>query len=302
MKNQEVQEIIQCMPKGRTFFPYYKDRYAPMLLRWMFGEQFRVSEVKQSRYAGLLEKPPVKNLLATSGNGTLSAESLSLTWAEPHEQFLLTLGQWGGESVRWQQTSRAGFNLVLQINMHEGYRKAFDHCLPTEFSYLFDSIGHPVLEPGKRELFRQTLGWVRLDIDMSTNEALIEEIQSDWIKEVYFLKNQCKSQAEFKQIYGYSCFVINRLGKIWDEALLCAALWFLREELGVTSIWYHTFDSGNQLKRIKYCKPPRSLYSKLPRKFYFTETRDQPIFLSKDKSYRRSIKGLNEPRWFQMQV
>jgi len=302
MDIQELKEIIDCMPKGRTFFPYYQNRYAPMLLAWIIGEYGKVSDIKQSRYAGLLDKPPVKNLLATSGKGTLSADALSLAWAEPHDQFLLTLGQWGGDSPRWQQTSRAGYNLVLQLNVHEGYRKAFTKYLPEDYQYLLEYSFHPVLNKGERELFRQTLGWVRMDIDFATGEALIEEIQSDWIRDLQMLKKECATDAKSKAMYHYSGFVIERFGKIWDEALLCAALWFLIEEMGLTTIWYHTFETGNQLKRIKYRQPPRSLYSKLPRKFCFTETSDQPLFLSRDKSYRRFARAYKEPRWFQMQM
>jgi len=90
-------------------------------------------------------------------------------------------------------------------------------------------------------------------------------------------------------------FIQHRLNKLWDEALLSAALWFLKEELGVTTIWYHTFATGNKLKRIKYTPPPRSLYSKLPRRFCFTETSEHPDFMLHDKSFRRVIKRIDSP-------
>jgi len=312
MNIHELDEIIACMPKGKTYFPYFQGRYAPMLLAWMIDDQCKVSDIKSSHYSGLLQKPPVKDVLAQSGNGTLSADTLNMAWSEPHDQFLLTLGKWGGESRRWQQTTRSGHNLVLQLNVHEGYGKAFEAYLPEHYKFLLHWSDHPVLNRGERELFRQTLGWVRLDINLPTGEALIEEIQSDWIRDLRTLQRRVRNNKDFAKINHYCGFVINRFNKIWDEALLCSALWFLREEIGIKKIWYHTYDSGNQLKKIRYSYPPKSLYTKLPRKFCFTETCDQPIFLSNDKSYRRSLKyyqasksktKLNhQPRWFQMQM
>jgi hypothetical protein len=35
---------------------------------------------------------------------------------------------------------------------------------------------------------------------------------------------------------------------VWDEAILCATIWFLDTELGIRRIFYHTFDSGNRLE------------------------------------------------------
>lgn len=302
MKLNDVNEIIACLPNGRTFFPYFQGRYAPLLLSWLFTEKHTIQEVKQSRYSGLLQKPPVKSILSVTGSNTLCIESLAHAWFEPHEQFLLTLGRWGGESQQWQQTSRVGHNLVLQLNLHEGYRKQLDALLPDELGFWLDSIGHPVLEPGQQELFRQTLGWIRMDINLATGEALIEEIQSDWIRDVASLGRRIHNSTGHAQLQSFIAFLLERLNNIWDEALLCAALWFLREELGVTSIWYHTFSTGNKLKHIKYTPPPKSLYSKLPRRFCFTETSVHPEFLLHDKSFRRVVRRIDSPRWYQIQL
>ena len=91
MNIQQLDEIIACMPRGKTHFTYYQGRYAAMLLSWVIDDHSTVADIKRSRYAGLLEKPSVKEVLATSGNGTLSADTLNLAWAEPHERFLLSL-------------------------------------------------------------------------------------------------------------------------------------------------------------------------------------------------------------------
>ncbi len=306
MNIEQIDEIIECLPKGRTLFPYFPGRYAPMLLSWLFDDACTVEQVKRSRYAGLLQKPLVQNVLSQHGKSTLCMESLSLAWTEPHEDFLLTLGRWGGEPRRWQQTSRNGHNLVLQLNLHEGYRRSFEKVLPDEYQWRFQGRGHPVMEKGQRNYYRQTLGWVRLDLDFSTGEALIEEIQNDWLRDLLSLQSFCArfsdNEDEYKALFAYTAVVQRRLCKIWDEALLSAALWFLKEELGLTTIWYHTFDTGNRLKNINYGYPPRSIYTSLPRKFCFTKTCEQPIFLSRDKSYQRLARKVSSPQWYQMQL
>jgi len=92
------------------------------------------------------QKPCVKTTLASTGRNTLCKDSLLHAWHEPHEQFLLTLGKWGGESQEWQQTSRRGHNLVLQLNLHEGYRRKLDALLPDEFKWFFESLTHKTAE------------------------------------------------------------------------------------------------------------------------------------------------------------
>ncbi len=56
-------------------------------------------------------------------------------------------------------------------------------------------------------------------------------------------------------------------------------MWFLRTELGIRRIFYHTFDSGVKLNRIAGTRPPRSLYTRLPSRFCFRETCVPPSFL-----------------------
>ncbi len=46
---------------------------------------------------------------------------------------------------------------------------------------------------------------------------------------------------------------------IWKEAMLSAALWFIFKELGITTIYYHSYESGCVLKDIEHGRPPRSL-------------------------------------------
>ena len=48
MHQTQIKEIIGCLPKGRTLFSYFKDRYALMLLTHFIGSGKPMREIKQS--------------------------------------------------------------------------------------------------------------------------------------------------------------------------------------------------------------------------------------------------------------
>jgi len=48
----------------------------------------------------------------------------------------------------------------------------------------FNGYSHPVLGSKERRYFRETLAWARLDVDLESGQALVEEIQSDWVRRV----------------------------------------------------------------------------------------------------------------------
>ena len=74
--------------------------------------------------------------------------------------------------------------------------------------------------------------------------------------------------------------------------MLAATLWFLYVELGIQRIYYHAYESGCVLKHINSTKPPRSLYTELPRKFCFEKTTQAPEFLLQDKRFYKRLKKL----------
>jgi len=47
--------------------------------------------------------------------------------------------------------------------------------------------------------------------------------------------------------------------RIWDEAMLLAAIELICRKLGIRRIDYQPFERGNAHKRIRYGNPPRSL-------------------------------------------
>lgn len=303
MELQEVKEIIGCLAGERTKFYYFRDRYALMLLKDYVTEKvgknpITVAELKRSPYANLLNKSPVKQALAQSGNGLIFAEDLEMIWDENPLAFVVTLGHWGSgkKHWRWEQMSRNGYHLVLQLNMATDHTQQLNKFIRPEDAHTFNGWGHPSLDKGDRG----TLAWVRLDLDFETNEVLIEEIQCDWLREVrYALKHECKWYGDYslEALKAYAD-VLKPYEKIWQEAMLAATIDFVRHELGIKRIYYHSFENGARLKRIGGAKPPRSLYTQLPKSFGFKKSWHAPEFLMRQRNIKYFQQRVEEPCWF----
>lgn len=296
MDRQTADEVVACLVGERTLFHYYRDRYSIGLLRHLSRQQaLSVAALKQTPYAQLLQKPRVKSVLADMGGRQLDEFHLAgHDYDANQEAFVLTLDTWGSDrrrDRRWKQTSRRGYNLVLQLNFCRRHDQAYQRlgCSGSYFNY----CGHPVSRQ------RNTLAWARLDLDLDSGTALIEEIQSDWIRDVAWQEAAIRRRLQAGRLpsdpmpfRGLKCslqialdycnFVLTRYSAIWAEAMLWAAIAFLREEIGLSCIFYHSVESGQQLKRIKGNLPPRSLYTELPRKFCFEATHEAPEFLLQD--------------------
>jgi hypothetical protein len=305
MTPQAANEIIECLPRGKTPFRYFPNRYALMLLEYFVKQGKPVREIKTSPFSRLLGRGPVKDIVASLGDGMLSADRLAAAWPREHECYLLTLGKWGGKPPKWwrsyYQTSRGGVNLVLQLNFSSKHNEPYYQLIRPAGDHPFQYEDHPIARTGYH-----TLAWARLDVELMRGEALIEEIQSDWVRYAktdanrarqiveglarvdhplirrWLSRRQCTPEA----IVRYVSDVLAPHLRMWDEAMAAATIWFLREELGIRRIFYHTFDSGNRLKGLSGRLPPRSLYTSLPKKFCFRETDRKPSFLRKGASRR----------------
>jgi len=306
MDRQLVDEIIHCQPGDRLRYWYFRDRYALILLGLAAGGGVPVAALKRSPLAGLLHKPMVKNLLAGLGNGLLTRDHCQAVWPADTREFVLTLDRWGGEERAYQQTSRPGYNLVLQLNFTSAHGQAMQRLLKTRERGLFNYQAHPVLRPGEGEAPRDTLAWVRIDLDLDEDEALVEEIQSDWVKLALRWRDQVKRQGRAPRYWwgdaaGLERYCAEQLGdyiRLWSEAMLGAALEFIHGELGINTVYYHSFDTGAALKGIRYNLPPRSLYTELPRRFCFQPSREPPRFLA--RALRRRLARLGEPWWYRL--
>ncbi|VAW91050.1 hypothetical protein MNBD_GAMMA22-2608 [hydrothermal vent metagenome] len=311
-----VNEIISCMPKERTIFRYFKDRYAFMLLERFIGEGESVATIKRSSFSGLLNKPDVKLAIANAGKGILTSTILNSVWPEDTHHFILTLGSWGSNSRRWDQTSRRGYNLVLQLNFSNEHDEQYKRMAKPKFESILNFIGHPILELEERDYFRETLAWSRIDLDFDKNEVLIEEIQCDWLRRAKNLLRNARFYRErninmsnrwgftgsLDNIIKYCEEVLLPYNKIWSEAMLAATIEFIDKELGIKNIYYHSDSTGYKVKKIKYDKPPRSLYSKLPSKFCFSKTNNAPDFLLQDKNFKQIYKKVDNPEWYRMAI
>lgn len=316
MEASAVQEIIECLPRGRTMWHYFADRYALLLLQWSLRDGIRVSELRKGPFNPLLEKPLVRQALSRAGDGMLRPQHLMTFWPSVHQTMLLTLGTWGPEQgfERWRQTTTGRYNLVLHLNFTERERRSHRAL----FRYDDDGLSsmecwiHPHSTRGL-----DTLSWVRLELSLDTGEALIEEVQNDWLRfskqSRQWLNDRRWSRRELRWSYlenvqiedveRYWRQVCQPLEKIWTEMTLCAAIWFLREELGIRTIYYHTYDSGLRLKRMDGQDPPRSIYTTLPRKFCFQRDTQGPQFLENAWSRRfRRLRREAELEWFVLRL
>jgi hypothetical protein len=178
--------------------------------------------------------------------------------------------------------TRRGENLVVQLNFPDWHDAEYRRLLDPDAVHPFASFSHPVSKQ------RNTLAWARVDLDLQHRHALVEEIQTDWVREALDVYGDAKSSTEATVEYcglsmnrnamiEYAETVLRPHARLWAEATLCATLWLLFERLGIRRVWFHTFE-GSRLKGDD-CDPPRSIYTDLPRKFCFQHTREAPGFL-----------------------
>ena len=300
MTSELAREIIASLPTGRTLFPYHRDRYALQLLRAAFPGGESVVNIKRSRFHGLLHKPAVRTLIAKLGRNHITPKDLESGWPHNHQTYRLTLGQWPEPDERWDrdyhQTTRRGTNLVLRLNFAVSHNRELNRITRTDIADYNDCSIHPI---EKRQ--NLTLAWSRIDLDFDTREALIEEIQTDWIRDARRWARGSRHGEHAARFRKYRDTIMKPHLPIWDEAMLSATLWFLIEEIGIRSIFYHTAKSGSRFKRIDCSHPPRSVYTDLPRRFCFQSTCNGPLFI-RDRSDRRVRRLFQRPetKWFHL--
>ncbi|OZG74525.1 hypothetical protein BTA51_05865 [Hahella sp. CCB-MM4] len=304
-----IREVMGSLPKERTLFWYFKDRYAPYLLQKELEERGprTVGELKRCRFAKLLQKTVCKPLVSQAGNRPVMANEFAAIWPEVSKPYVLTVDKWGGlTDFHWNQTSVPGWNLVLQMNFSNEHDHEYRCLFGKDFDH-FEFYSHPV-HRGKRN----TLAWARIDLDFNEGVALIEEIQTDWIREARdAFKDATEARKAKKNTFklwsdeldvGRMCTYYERVltshTEQWAEAMLTAAVSFIRDELGFKTIFYHSYETGKSLKHIGRRGPPRSLYTELPKKFCFEETDQGPQFVVTHKEVRRMWKKLKYKKWF----
>ncbi len=308
LKNALIDTLIDDYRGEKRIFYYFRDRYALDILGHVAGEGSSVYKLKHSPYASLLHKPLVKKIIAKRGDAVVSSTDFYSYWPHEYQTYRVTFGHWGDDSTKgwvhddYSQTSRAGKNLVLQLNFNSSHNRAYKSLIDPDGKYPFEGFGHPI--NGRKE---RTLAWARIDIDLDNSTALIEEIQSDWVRDVQEIKgvlDKVKHRGNARKAaidkylsqWGIACGETRFLvyyhehfipqAAFWPETILFAAVKFLTGNLGLSRIYLHTYDTGLLIKGMKGAHPPRSLYTQLPKKFCFTTTRKPPNFLE-ESIFRR---------------
>ena len=303
MELQNIQLIKTVLGENRIHYRYYRDKHAVYLLHKLVeNNPLSIREIRQSPFGRLLNRPLIREALRHWGDGMVTAERVLLLQPSEQESFRLGFDSWGNrrrKDWRYEQTSRRGFNLVVQLNFSGVHNKRYRKLAADRLWHPFKAYGHPT--QADREF---TLAWSRVDIADDFSYALIEEVQNDWLRYaeeeliVDFertldtdnqvqLKRQHRSRHGFEveEFRGYLEYLRKNFRNVWAEAVLAATIWVLLEEIGVERIFYHTYELGAKLKD---CSPPRSIYTQLPKKFCFRETEACPLFLEgRVKRYRK---------------
>ncbi len=311
MTFQELDLLLSIYGQRQIGYSYFKDKYALQLLQYQF-EQYqliqgeKIQRIKQWELGFLMNKQPLKELAAQCGGSMLKRSDLMYFRAEKQTPFIITFHHWGRmkkhRNDSWYQTSRPGKNLVLQLNFFHDHDVQYYKLIKPKDGHLFRWISHPVCSNN-----RLTLAWARLDLNFETGEFLIEEIQNDWIRNAQrHYKMLCREKKRFPNdltsfkslsfIKKYLDEVLLSYSKMWEEAILSAAIWFAIKELGIYDIYFHSYEGGKLLKK---CSPPKSLYTKLPRRFGFRKTSKAPVFIQNCRYLRKTLRN-NRVEWWRL--
>ncbi|KAJ54860.1 hypothetical protein ACMU_13935 [Actibacterium mucosum KCTC 23349] len=281
-------------------FSYYADRESPWLLGQLMDRNANVAELRKSAAGKLLSRPLVKPLVAGCGGALSQRDVLALAHADKAidwpdlskpalqgleqvfatvwQDFVLSFAEWGKGRRWYDQTTRNRQNLVVQLGFASDHAALMGRYFGKLQRKDLEFDGHPIRLTG-----RPTLAWARLDICRETGHALIEEVQSDWLRfardEVEALQSGRPQVRQLAMAEQYEAGLVRLYGKIWPRVMMLAVLTLLCDQLGVQTVWMHQPEAGVALKNIHGTPPPRSLYTDLPRRFCFAATRDRPPFL-----------------------
>lgn len=289
-------DVFSLLGRWEKTFPYHKDRYALMLLEYAAQDGISVAELKRGPFARLLSKPLVCDFLGRHGSAHVHADDVRAFEVPATTRFRVSFTRWPDEmpeekeAWQWEQISRPGFNLVLQLNFPLKHNHRARRLLRHRLGDAYMS-GHPARFD--REI---SMAWARIDLDLDHGQALIEELQTDWIREVLFWA-ECSDYEHVRHAWKrYFQEQLEQHARTWAEAMLSAAITYLARHLGIRDIWYHTFDGGRLMKRMGF--PPRSLYTSLPKRFCFQETRHAPHFLRRERNAEvQKALGTKSLRW-----
>lgn len=287
-------DLVACLPQGRTVFRYGHGQFAPMLVTEFLRRGWTARELRSSAYGRLLDHDAIKPVLAAKGRLELTEQDLKLALPQTALAYRLTVSPWfSGNDRKYNQLSRHGCNLVLQLNFASDHDRHFDDLFGRGNNWLLRKDAHPM----SRSL--NTLAWARLDIDLDDGSMLIEEIQSDWGRNAaafarnarwrfrrlqrngILIKGVSTPEQLQNRAVAYANTILPDYSDRWQEKMMAACQTFAFTELGLDCIYMHTFETGNLLKGIdpELGAPPRSIYADLPKRMGFSTNVGGPRFL-----------------------
>lgn len=296
----EAQSLIKQLPDDLEYF-YFRDRESAWLLMQQIEGSASIAELRRTPFGKLLQRPLVRTCIATRGDGKLfagdllpaaepdssmpksgwnrpQAAGLEASYASTWHDFRLSFDLWNGQTDRLAQVSRPGINIVIQMSFSSDHSAYLGKLHQINTREVFQFEGHPIRIDGN-----PTLAWSRVDIDTKHKTALIEEIQSDWLRIVrQHVRDLEKRRPDSEELRIYSQYleeIEDRYARDWPRAIMLATLKILRSEFGCRSVFFHTPESGVSLKG-NY-NAPKSLYTSLPGYFCFSKTDRWPPFIRK---------------------
>lgn len=303
MTPETLARARQSLPPLPFLFDYGKDDFAFHLLARQVGRGTTIGKLKASPLARLLTKAGS----AAQPNGRIDQLDVSQALAQrPKQSFPITARAWGDNpgpnfDRHYYQTARPGFNLVLQLNLPEPFWRDFRAlCAPLErdpYNFYF----HPARKSGP-----PTLGWARIDLDWDTREALIEELQSDWVSSgilgrEYRGEEDPDLSGHKHNIRTYLNHVLPAVETLWPEALLWLCIHVLTQYFHINAIAIYDYETGNKTKAEDGdTVGPRSLYEALPKRFCFEKRAGAPRFLKAtfdQPDFKARFKGADPMFW-----
>lgn len=321
MKTKDITTLLRGLPRTVSY-AYYRGREDAWLLAHLMPGDARVSELRDMGLGKFLNRPLIRPVVAGCGGTLRLKDILALAYAthaldwkdlspaaeaqlnaiygETWLDFELSFTVWGEEdSFAWQQTSRPGRNLVVQLGFPSDHAVLMGRYLSTEARKAFEFAAHPIRLKG-----RPTLAWARVDFDPNTGVVLIEEVQSDWLRfvrdEVERLADLHPRSRETRTAKLYEDALRAQYEKLWPKVMLLVTLEVMRDHVGCSEFYMHRPETGVVLKNIYGRKPPKSLYTSLPKSFGFQTTSHIPAFLGKrHREVRRKV-GPGKPVFWRM--
>ncbi|MEM6832188.1 MAG: hypothetical protein AAF562_01080 [Pseudomonadota bacterium] len=285
MTPEDLARVRRALPPLPHGFAYGPEDYALHLLKRQLSQSATVRQLKASALYALLQKAQT----AIKGGGQVDQTDCAQALANrPKYVFPVTVRAWGNNpgpnyDRYYYQTARQGFNLVIQMGLpSEVWRDFRALCKP----YLrdpYNSDSHPARKSGP-----PTLAWARIDLDWTTREALIEEVQSDWAASIQEdRRDSWVSSYDFgnqpDRVLTFLKHVFPAVETLWPEAILWLTIDMLTQHLKMQRVYMYDHQTGNLTKGYRgRSVGPRSLYEKLPKSFCMVKEEGPPAFLSKD--------------------